>query len=336
MDAAERVGDAHGHDVDGQLHALESDLEYFRTKRLEPRLLHFLRRGLLSFQGLLQAGATLRAPAPPLAPDGTLDERVRALQDTLDAYVVGTAVLTLPLRSGSLVIDDVRRERGDYDAFFRLAKRPHDGTVAERVDRLAAELASGLAVIEAATAALVAAGETDESAVAARHAELTARGHRNGARIVARAWVDPEFRRRLLETGREALRELDVPPGRLGRLGVAANDEDRHHVVVCTLCSCYPHDLLGDPPWWYRSDEYKTRIVAEPRRALHDLFGLDVPAARIVRVHDSTSDLRWMVLPRRPAGTEGWSEEQLAALVTAESLVGVAEVTVGGADGAPA
>lgn len=324
---ADRTAD-HDHDVAAQLHALETDLEYFRTKRLEPRLLHFLRRGILSFDGLLRAGADRTRATPPVAASGTLEDRIRALQDALDAYVVGIATLTVPVRSGNVVIDDVRQERGDYDPFFRVAKRTHSGTPAERADQLTSELAEGLWVVAAATAALVAAGEADEAALADRRAALMSQGHRNGARIVARAWVDPEFRQRLLDTGREALRDLDVPPGRLGRLGVAANDEDRHHVVVCTLCSCYPHDLLGDPPWWYRSDEYKTRIVAEPRTALRDLFGLEIAPERAVRVHDSTSDLRWMVLPRRPAGTEGWTEEQLAELVTAESLVGVAEVEV--------
>jgi nitrile hydratase len=112
----------------------------------------------------------------------------------------------------------------------------------------------------------------------------------------------------------------------LGKLGVAENTDDTHNIVVCTLCSCYPHDLLGNPPWWYRTDEYKTRIVADPRATVADMFGLDVGSDRRVVVHDSTSDVRWMVLPRRPAGTEGWSEDELAALVTAESLVGSAEI----------
>jgi nitrile hydratase len=121
------------------------------------------------------------------------------------------------------------------------------------------------------------------------------------------------------------VRELNIPPGRLGKLGVAENTATLHNVVVCTLCSCYPHDLLGDPPWWYRDDSYKERIVRDPRGTLADRFGLALPAGIEVRVHDSTSDVRWMVLPRRPAGTDGWSEEDLARLVTIESLVGSAE-----------
>ena len=102
-------------------------------------------------------------------------------------------------------------------------------------------------------------------------------GPKNGAKVVARAWVDPEFKEALLTNGREAVRELDIPSGRLGALGVAENTPAIHNVVVCTLCSCYPHDLLGDPPWWYRHDTYKERIVRDPRGTLADMFGLQVP-----------------------------------------------------------
>jgi nitrile hydratase len=132
------------------------------------------------------------------------------------------------------------------------------------------------------------------------------------------------FKQALLARGREAVRELNIPPGRLGKLGVAENTATLHNVVVCTLCSCYPHDLLGDPPWWYRDDSYKERIVRDPRGTRADRFNLRLPESVEVRVHDSTSDVRWMVLPRRPQGTDRWSEEQLARLVTIDSLVGTA------------
>ncbi len=154
--------------------------------------------------------------------------------------------------------------------------------------------------------------------------QMDARSDVTGGKIVARAWVDPDFKRNLLEQGRAAVRELDIPPGRLGKLGVAENTEKVHNVVVCTLCSCYPHDLLGDTPWWYKHDSYKQRIVRDPRATLAEMFDLRVPDDVEIRVHDSTSDVRWMVLPARPAGTEGMSEEQLARLVTRESLIGVA------------
>ena len=163
------------------------------------------------------------------------------------------------------------------------------------------------------------------SKTARQRAFLAGRGAWNGARIVARAWVDPGFKQALLARGREAVRELNIPPGKLGKLGVAENTATLHNVVVCTLCSCYPHDLLGDPPWWYRDDSYKQRIVEDPRGTLAHRFNLRLPGGVEVRVHDSTSDVRWMVLPRRPAGTQGWSEEELARLVTIDSLVGTAE-----------
>lgn len=149
-------------------------------------------------------------------------------------------------------------------------------------------------------------------------------GWRNGARIVARAWVDESFRQRLLTQGRETVRELDIPPGKLGILGIAENSDDVHNVVVCTLCSCYPHDLLGNPPWRYRTDGYKERVIADPRGMLEEAFGLQIPQGTQIRVHDSTSDVRWMVLPQRPPGTEGLSEDELAELITPEALVGTA------------
>ena len=167
-------------------------------------------------------------------------------------------------------------------------------------------------------------GEVAAGAFDARIDALKSVGWRNGARIVARAWVDEGFRQRLITQGRETVRELDIPPGKLGILGIAENTDNVHNVVVCTLCSCYPHDLLGNPPWWYRTDDYKERVIADPRGMLTEAFDLRIPEGKQIRVHDSTSDVRWMVIPQRPEGTEGLSEEELAELVTPESLVGTA------------
>jgi nitrile hydratase len=172
--------------------------------------------------------------------------------------------------------------------------------------------------------AVVQAGLTTQAELEARRAQVDQPGPWNGARIVARAWVDPAFKQRLLEQGRAAVRELDIPPGRLGKLGVAEDTDTVHNVVVCTLCSCYPHDLLGDTPWWYKHDSYKQRIVRDPRGTLQEMFGLCLPEHVELRVHDSTSDVRWMVLPARPPGTEGMSEAELARLVTRECLIGTA------------
>jgi len=142
-----------------------------------------------------------------------------------------------------------------------------------------------------------------------------------GARIVARAWVDADFKQRLLEDGNAAMAEFDIDVG-VARMTVVENTDRVQNVIVCTLCSCYPRGVLGLPPDWYRSKAYRSRVVVEPRAVLKE-FGTELPDDMAVRVHDSLADLRYLVLPRRPAGTEGWSEERLAALVTRDCMVGV-------------
>ena len=140
--------------------------------------------------------------------------------------------------------------------------------------------------------------------------------------IVAKAWTDPEFKEALLTTGREALREMGVHQGKVGKLVVVENTDKTHNLIVCTLCSCYPYDILGDTPWWYKHESYRTKIVQNPRACAKEMFQLELPANKEVQVWDSTSDVRYFVLPQRPAGTEGMSEEDLAKLVTVDSLIG--------------
>jgi nitrile hydratase subunit alpha len=146
-------------------------------------------------------------------------------------------------------------------------------------------------------------------------------GPRNGARVVAKAWTDPAFRAWLLEDGAAAIKSL----GYTGRQGehivVLESTPTVHHMVVCTLCSCYPWPVLGLPPVWYKSAPYRSRAVIDPRGVLRD-FGVTLPAEVEVHVWDSTAEVRYLVLPRRPANTEGWSEEQLAELVTRDSMIG--------------
>ena len=142
----------------------------------------------------------------------------------------------------------------------------------------------------------------------------------NGARIVARAWTDPAFKARLLADGATTIKELGLELSATP-LTVFENTDQVHNVVVCTLCSCYPRSLLGMSPAWYKSKNYRSRVVSEPRAVLAE-FGVDLDASVIVRVHDSTAELRYMVLPQRPAGTEGWSEAKLAGVVTRDSLIG--------------
>ncbi len=143
-----------------------------------------------------------------------------------------------------------------------------------------------------------------------------------GARMVARAWVDPAFRARLLEDGTKAAEEMGIPMRGAPPLGVLANTADTHHLVVCTLCSCYPRAVLGYPPFWFKSAAYRARAVRDPRGTLAE-WGTVLPEGVQVRVVDSTADYRWMVLPLQPAGTEGWDETRLAGTVGAEEMIGV-------------
>ena len=150
-------------------------------------------------------------------------------------------------------------------------------------------------------------------------------GPRNGAKIVARAWVDPAYRRRLLDDGTAAAVELGFEGAQSEQLVVVENTPEVHNLVVCTLCSCYPWAVLGLPPVWYKSNAYRARAVIEPRGVLAEL-GLQLPPDRAVRVWDSTSEIRYLVLPEQPAGTDGWPEERLAELVTRDAMIGVAVV----------
>jgi nitrile hydratase len=146
-------------------------------------------------------------------------------------------------------------------------------------------------------------------------------GPRVGARIVAHAWSDPTFKQRLLDNASEAINTegLTSPVG--SHLIAVENTPDTHHMIVCTLCSCYPWEVLGLPPTWYKSAPYRSRAVRDPKGVLAD-FGVALPDGTTIRVWDSTAETRFMVLPMRPAGTDGWSEEQLATLVTRDSMIG--------------
>jgi len=162
---------------------------------------------------------------------------------------------------------------------------------------------------------------TDEQ-VQREVAEMTARTPERGARVVSRAWMDPSFKKDLLQDGTKACEQLGLEIPAL-KLVVVENTPQVHNAIVCTLCSCYPRVLLGLPPDWYKSRNYRSRMVREPRAVLAE-FGLKIDEKTQIRVHDSTADMRYLVLPMRPAGTDGWSEERLAALVTRDSMIGVA------------
>lgn len=148
-----------------------------------------------------------------------------------------------------------------------------------------------------------------------------------GARMVARAWTDFEYRAQLLSDGSKAAEAMNIPMRGMPPLGVLENTGEFHHLIVCTLCSCYPKAVLGYPPYWYKSTAYRARAVRDPRGVLAE-FGTTLPDNVKLRVVDSTADFRWMVLPRRPSGTQGWSADRLAALVRPGDMVGVTIPTV--------
>lgn len=176
--------------------------------------------------------------------------------------------------------------------------------------------------VKALESLLVEKGMLDSSTVDAIVEEYSENiGPRMGAQAVARAWVDAAYRERLLNAPLDAISEV-VTPGQGGaHLKVVANDQRVHNLVVCTLCSCYPHSVIGIPPAWYKSAEYRARAVREPRAVLEE-FGVKLSEDIEVRVWDSTAELRYLVLPERPAGTDGWDEEALAGLVTRNSMIG--------------
>jgi nitrile hydratase alpha subunit len=169
---------------------------------------------------------------------------------------------------------------------------------------------------------LVEKGVVTEDAIAGAVALMRARGPERGAAMVARAWVDPDYKARLLADGSRAAEELGFEVPGL-KLIVVENNPRTHNAIVCTLCSCYPRVLLGIPPEWYKSRPYRSRMVREPRKVLAE-FGLRIAPKVQLRVHDSNADMRYMVLPMRPEGTEGWREAELARLVTRDCLIGVA------------
>ncbi len=155
---------------------------------------------------------------------------------------------------------------------------------------------------------------------------MDARSPAGGARVVARAWISPAYKQILMTDPSRALNEVGVEVG-LYKLVVVENSDSLHNLVVCTLCSCYPRAILGLPPDWYKSRAYRSRAVREPRKVMAE-FGLEIPDDVAVRVHDSTADMRYLVVPKRPKGTESWSEEKLASIVTRDTMIGVAEARI--------
>ena len=189
------------------------------------------------------------------------------------------------------------------------------------------EAPAAAARVHALEEVLVEKGVLTHDDVRARIDWLVSRTPAHGAKLVARAWVDPSFKERVLADARQAALELGLDPGEAPQVVGLENTPDVHHMVVCTLCSCYPKALLGPPPDWYKSLPYRSRAVADPRGVLAE-FGLALDDDVEIRVVDSTADVRYVVIPQRPPGTEGMDEDALAALVTRDSMIGVARPTL--------
>jgi nitrile hydratase len=183
-------------------------------------------------------------------------------------------------------------------------------------------------LLAAVTSLLAAKGIVSQAEIDERMAITDSASPGQGARMVARAWVDPEYRARMLEDGAKAAEEMGIPMRGLPPLGVLESSPEVHHLVVCTLCSCYPRGVLGYPPFWYKSAAYRARAVRDPRELLASEWKTVVPDDVLLRVVDSTADYRWMVLPMRPAGTEGWDEARLAGIVREGDMIGVSVPSV--------
>ena len=181
----------------------------------------------------------------------------------------------------------------------------------------------GEKLLTALRSVLAAKGIASAAEIAERIASTDSASPGQGARMVAKAWTDPAYRARLLEDGSKAAEELGIPMRGMPPLGVLENSAELHHLVVCTLCSCYPRAVLGYPPLWYKSAGYRARAVRDPRGLLVEEWGTVVPDNVRLRVVDSTADYRWMVLPMRPTGTEGWDEARLASIVREGDMIGV-------------
>ena len=319
--------EGHMHDFEAHVRAVEEDLEYYRAKRFEPRVFYLLRRNVVTFPDLLKARVALKRKNQffqPRRPEGkNIEARVRYLEEWLDEYVKGIALVSArAVEAMDMVTEDNRKERGDYDDFFKIKKKEHHGTLEERMVNLEQDLKDYQELLEVFVQALIKRGWSTRKQLEQRWKQLHEQRPWAGGVIVAKAWTDSEFKQALLATGREALREMGVHQGKVGKLVVVENTDKVHNVIVCTLCSCYPYDILGDTPWWYKHESYRTQIVQNPRQCVKEMFALDIPASKELRVWDSTSDVRYFVLPDRPAGTEGMSEEELAKLVTVDSLIG--------------
>jgi len=315
---------AHSEDIDAHLKSIEEDMEYWRTKRLEPRVFRLLRKGEITFYDIVRYGDRIRSDTRLLqsAENSSPEERVAALELRLGEFIRGIEVAA-SIVGNRVLAEESRDEAGVYNENYKLVHKKLAGSVEERISQLETHLEEEMVLLNAllkilTEKKLITREKLDEMLSAPQPPR-----YENGARIVAKAWLDPAFKANLMADAKGTLRELGFALNRTPKLVVLEDTEFVRHVIVCTLCSCYPYELLGNPPWWYKHDSYKEAIVKEPRRTLESMFKLVVPEDLEISVFDSTSDIRYMVLPKRPDGTVDMGETDLAGLVTQESLIGV-------------
>ena len=256
------------HDYELHLRAIIEDLNYWRAKRFEATGFRFARIGALTLYDIMDSMSSVKTEGLPdvssIHAETEEEAKIRSLEIGLGDYIKGVMIVeSVPV--GDVVIDDLRKETGIYDHFFSIAKKYYEGSLDKRVEDIGIDLISYRRFLDGFTRALVKKGFVSEQELQEKREQVKKSSPENGARIVARAWVDPEFKKKLLSNARDAVRDLGTPLSGTPNLIVVEITERVQNVVVCTLCSCYPYDHLGNPPWWYKHDDYKKAIVSVPR-----------------------------------------------------------------------
>ena len=314
----------HTEDAEAHIRAVFEDAEYWRTKRLEPVLFQLIRKGRVGLYDLIRA-SSVRFPAlqDPNAQEN-MEDSVEVLELNLGRYINGIEIAAQVARD-AYYIDEQRKDAGIYDEELKISHREFrfGSSEAERLAGVQKMLEEYYEVLQAYLNALVARGFIKEDKLREMVEAPVPPKFENGAKIVALAWTDPVFKAKLLKNAKEAIRELGIAVYRSPKVVVLENTDTVRNVIVCTLCSCYPYAIMGNPPWWYKDDSYKQAIVANPRKTLREMFDFSVPENVEVKVYDSTSDVRYFVLPRMPTGK--YAKEELWKLVTPESLIGVGD-----------
>jgi len=316
------------HTEDAGLHirAVFEDAEYWRTKRLEPVMFQLLRKGRITFHDLMHDPPEIAPVLQDPSKQPSIEDSVEMLELNLGKYINGIEIAAQVARD-AYFIDEQRKDAGIYDPELKIVHRTFDitSTESEQLSAVERMLEDYYDVLQVYLNALIVRGFILRDKLKEMLEAPIPPKFENGAKIVARAWTDEKFKQSLLEDAKQTLREIGIAVYRSPKLVVLENTDDVHNVIVCTLCSCYPYAVLGNPPWWYKDDSYKQAIVSDPRKTLKEMFNFSIPESREIKVYDSTSDLRYFVLPRLPAKGKMLKEEDLWKLVTPESLIGVGE-----------